>query len=487
MGTPQELERLFSPKSIALIGASNSIDKWGGFVSLHILKGGYKGKLFPVNPRHEHILGLPAYPTIADIPEPVDLGIVMVPADKVPEVIEEAGKKGIGGLVVITSGFSEVGADGAELERRSVEIAKSHGVRIVGPNTMGILNTYINLYAIGASVFPLCGCISFISQSGNLGTQMLLWAEKEGVGVDQFFGTGNEADITTIELLRYLARRESTRVILLYMEGIDDGRKLYEVLSETTRKKPVVVLKAGRTGAGARAALSHTGAMAGQADIFEAALRQAGCIVVKNPTDLLDMAVAFSYLPLPRGDGVAVCTLGGGWGVVASDLLIESGLELPPLDDEVISKLDKLLPPFWSRANPVDLVGQADLHIFTTSLHALLEPDYIDAVLTMGAFGSDEFMMRIADAAAELIPEITEKEAGEVKKFAAAIQREFMLETLNAMEQKGKPILGVSMSPRAKLVYNLNNKTLILFPTPERAVKALKGLYQYHRYISRVK
>lgn len=484
-GELKKLDKIFNPKSIAIIGASNSIHKWGGFLTLHILHGKFSGKIYPVNPNYDKILGLPAYRSIADIPEPIDLGIVAVPAERAISVIEEAGKNGIQGLVVVTSGFSETGEAGKRLEIEMIKIAKKYGVRILGPNTMGMTNTYVNLYATGAAVFPAKGHISFISQSGNLGTQMLFWAEKEEIGIDLFFGIGNEADISTFELLEYLAERKTTRVILLYLEGTNDGRRLFETLKRVTIKKPVVVLKAGRTKAGARAALSHTGAIAGRAEIFEAALKQAGCIVVKNPTDLLDIALAFSYLPLPKGNRVGVCTLGGGWGVVASDLLIEAGFDLPALDEETLKKFDKILPPFWSRSNPVDLVGQIDELTFSTTLSAMLDADYIDSILFMGVFGASEFMIRIADAAPGVVPEITKENSEQIKVYANQMERKFKEETLAAMKKHGKPIVGVLLSSTARLVHKVDGETLILFPTPERAVKALCALYRYQQYLAR--
>lgn len=484
-GELKKLDKIFNPKSIAIIGASNSLQKWGGFLTLHILKGDFKGKIYPVNPRDEKIFELPAYRSVADIPEPVDLGIVAVPAERALGVIEEAGKSKISGLVVVTSGFSETGDAGRKLEVEMTKTAKKYGIRILGPNTMGMTSTYVNFYATGAPVFPTQGHISFISQSGNLGTQMLFWAEKEEIGIDQFFGIGNEADISTFELLEYLAERKTTRVILLYLEGTNDGRKLFNVLRKVTKKKPVLVLKAGRTQVGARAALSHTGAIAGKAEIFEAALKQAGCIVVKNPSDLLDIALAFSYLPLPKSNRIGVCTLGGGWGVVASDLLIESGFDLPPLDEQTIEKFDKILPPFWSRSNPVDLVGQIDELIFSTTLSAMLEADYIDSLLFMGVFGASEFMSRIADAAPGIVPEISEENGKQIKIYANQMEKKFKEETLASIEKYKKPIVGVSLSSTARLVHRVDGETLILFPTPERAVKALSALYRYRQYLHR--
>lgn len=481
----EKLDKIFNPKSVAVIGASNSLQKWGGFLTLHILHGKFEGKVYPVNPHDEKILGLPAYRSVLDIPEAVDLGIVAVPAERAISVVEDAGKKGIKGLVVVTSGFSETGEAGKRLEEEMVGVAKKYGIRILGPNTMGMTNTYCSFYATGAPVFPDKGHISFISQSGNLGTQMLFWAEKEEIGVDLFFGIGNEADISTFELLEYLAERETTRVILLYLEGTSDGRKLFNTLKKVTIKKPVVVLKAGRTQAGARAALSHTGAIAGRAEIFDAALKQAGCIVVRNPSDLLDIALAFSYLPLPNSNRVGVCTLGGGWGVVASDLLIEAGFELPPLDEKTIERFNKILPPYWSRSNPVDLVGKIDAEIFSFSLNSLLEADYIDSLLFMGVFGSSEFVIRVAEASPKLVPNVTEEDAEQVKRFAEQLERGYKEEALEAMEKYKKPVIGVSLSSVARLVHKLNGKTLILFPTPERAVKALCALYRYRQYLAR--
>ena len=481
-----ELAPFFRPRSVAVIGATNNITKWGSLIFGHLLAGGFAGELYPIHPKEAEILGRKVYPRIGDVPGPVDLAFITLPATKVAGALRECATKGVRAAVVITSDFSETGAEGAAREREIVEVARAGGMRIVGPNTMGIASAEVALYGIGAPVTPAAGNISFISQSGNLGTQMLYWADHEGLGICRFVGSGNEADLTLPEYLAWLGQDEATRVILLYVEGIRDGRLFLDVAARVAREKPVLVLKTGRTQAGRRAAASHTGSMAGAREVVEGAFRQAGLIRVDNPTELIELAGAFTHLTPPRGNRVGILTLGGGWGVVTSDHCNEAGLDLPPLPGDLVREFDGLLPPYWSRGNPVDLVGHLDLDIHIQILERMVASDAYDMVITLGSLGATDFVRRLMqivsdnsaqvepDARAKIIADIQEKETDylrDVKRLAA---------------KYGKPIAAVSLESGGAMIRDLGGgEQFVVFPTPERAVKALEKLYEYHRYRQR--
>jgi acyl-CoA synthetase (NDP forming) len=379
------LDRLFNPKTIVMIGASANPLKWGFVILLNILKGNYTGTVYPVNPNEESILGYKCYPTVGNIPEPIDLAIITTPAKVVPPIIDECGAKGIPFAIVISSDFSETGSEGAKLESDVVTRAGKYGIRLVGPNSMGIFSSKSNLHAQMPPLMPLHGDISMFSQSGNLGVQMLGWGAEEGVGFEKFVSTGNEGDLNCVDYLRYLGQDDDTKVILGYLEGIDPGMKLLPVAGETSRKKPIIVFKGGRTAAGGRAAATHTGAMAGTSKIFKAAFRQAGMLEVKTSQALLDCAKAFSNCPLPRGNRVGIITRGGGWGVITVDACEENGLKIPSLPENIVKKLNKILPKYWSRGNPIDLVATIDRDPYLDCLEILADWDGIDAVLALGA------------------------------------------------------------------------------------------------------
>jgi len=351
------LDHVFNPKSIAMIGASASFGKWGQMIFSNIVAGGFPGKIYPVNPREKSIFGIPVYQRVQDLPEPADLAIITTPAETLLSVLENCGQRGIRTAVVVTSGFSETGAEGRALEDKLVAVCREKGIVLVGPNTMGILSTHSNLFATGAHTRPRPGSVAFISQSGNLGIQLIHWAEEQGVGVSLFAGSGNEAMVTCSDYLQYVADDFQSRIIILYLESMREGRRFFETAKQINRTKPIIVLKGGRTEAGRAASASHTGSMSGEVAVFRAACRQAGLLEAKVPSELLDLSAGFSSLPLPRGNRVGIVTLGGGWGVVTSDECNEKGLAVPALSAESINAIDRHLPSFWSRGNPVDLVG----------------------------------------------------------------------------------------------------------------------------------
>ena len=332
---PKNIGKLFYPKincfcwSFCKYSANGEI-----CLFTNVAAGKYQGEIYLVNPQGGDIAGRKVFKSVTDIPDPVDLAVVTVPAEKVLSLIPEFKKKAIKNVLLISSGFGEVGAEGKALEYELVEKARAAGILIFGPNTMGICNPYISLYCTGSHVRPKAGSTVLVTQSGNLGTQLLAFAAKEDIGIRAFGGSGNEAMITIEDALDGFEVDELTKTVVLYIESIKNGRRFFESAKRVGKKKPVIVLKGGRTSAGANAAASHTGAMASDIKVFMAACRQAGIIQVENPMDLLDLSAAFSSLPLPKGNRVGLLTLGGGWGVVASDLCVENGLEVPELSDE---------------------------------------------------------------------------------------------------------------------------------------------------------
>ena len=483
MTTPN-LDRLFNPKNIAMIGASENPRKWGFIILLNILKGDYTGKVYPVNPKAESILGQKCYRKVADVPATVDLAIITTPARSVPPLVDECGQKGIPFGIVITSDFSETGPEGAALERDVVSRAAKYGIRLVGPNSMGIFSSQTRLHAKMPPIMPLQGNISMFSQSGNLGVQMLGWGAQEGVGFEKFVSSGNEGDLSCVDYINYFGQDSATEVIIGYLEGIDPGMELFPVAQEISRKKPIIVFKGGRTDAGGQAAASHTGAMAGQSKIFKSAFRQAGMLEVKTSQALLDCARAFANCPLPKGNRIGIITRGGGWGVITVDACEENGLKVPPLPEEIIQKLDKQLPKYWSRGNPIDLVATIAHDPYLDCLEVLAEWDGVDAVIALGA-GRRTPKYPYSEDVKGPQPVL------DAIKFASEYfdQRgkkpDWMLEGIGKLVKRtGKPIIVVSIGPETLHRSNLYEFQVVSYATPERAVRVLWQMYKYRRFLN---
>jgi acyl-CoA synthetase (NDP forming) len=331
----------------------------------------------------------------------------------------------------------------------------------------------------GSVATPPPGGISMISQSGNLGAQVMMWAEEQGVGVNKFFGTGNEGDITCTDLLAYLGQDDTTDAVLAYVEGIDDGRRFLQVARQVAAKKPIVVLKSGRTREGAKAAHSHTGAMSGSYQIWDGAMRQAGIMLVRQPMDLIDGAAGVENLPLPASNRVCIITLGGGWGVVATDLCKEYRLRVPPLPDRLVRELDKLLPSFWSRGNPIDLVGQVNPEAYVRALELAIECEEYDGVITLGLIGSSRFAFDIAELTNAVAPTVVDQNVLETfTQISEAIERDLRAAIARLTEKHGKPIMNVSLDKRHNKVILPagDGKKIVAFNTPEKAVRVLAGM-----------
>ncbi|MBE0481809.1 MAG: CoA-binding protein, partial [Dehalococcoidia bacterium] len=330
MNLVQRLEYLFSPRSAAVIGASSTPGKWGCDILNLLLTRGQRA-VYPINKNRPQVLGVKAYSSLADVPSPVDFAAITVASELLPEAMEDCVRKGVKAALVISGGFSEVGGEAAVLEQKVVEIARKGGIRFIGPNCAGHFNTYADLYTAPYLPPVRRGPAAFITQSGNLGLVVLAMGNETGLGFSKYVSSGNEADLHFEDYLEYLGEDEQTRIILGYVEGIREGDRFLEVASRVTRKKPVVIMKVGRSKGGARAASSHTAALSGADEVCDAAFRQAGVIRVEEVHDLVDVANALLAQPLPGGNRVAVLTVGGGLGVIAADTLDKYGLELSEL------------------------------------------------------------------------------------------------------------------------------------------------------------
>ncbi len=485
---PKLIGKLFYPKSIAFIGASAEFGKWGHLLFTNVVAGKFGGDIFLVNAKGGKIAGRKVYQTVTDIPEPVDLAVISVPAAIVQDILPQLAQKSIRNVLLITSGFAEVGADGKSLENKLIEDARRRGIMILGPNTMGICNPHISLYCTGTHVRPEPGGTVLVAQSGNLGTQLLAFAEKEGIGIRAFCGSGNEAMITIEDYLEGFAVDEITKTVVLYIESIKEGRRFFTSAKRVGKQKPVIALKGGRTQAGEHAAASHTGAMASNVKVFDAACRQAGVVLVEHPMDLLDLSAAFSSLPLPQGKRIGLMTLGGGWGVVASDLCTDYGLTVPQLSDELIARISKLLPPFWSHANPVDVVAEMKTEIHMAIIEELLQWQECDAVIHMGIVGRRIMIKQLLESAVAVDKSYDRKFLEATLGALEAFEQQLIERTARLMEKYKKPVVGVYLlhDDRARTVTEVSNCLFkgITFTSPERAVKSLAKMYAYSKWLS---
>lgn len=485
---PDAIGALFHPRAIAFIGASGQFGKWGHMLPSNTIAGGFQGDIHLVNPKGGTLFGRKVHTRLDHIPHPVDLAVVTVPAHHVQSLIPQCRAKGIRYMVLVSSGFSETGPTGEKLEKQLVAAARNAGLLILGPNTMGIANPHQRLFCTGSNVAPLPGGTAVVAQSGNMGTQLLAFAERQGIGIRGFSGSGNEAMITIEDYLEGFEVDALTRTVLLYVESIKNGRRFFECARRLSAQKPIVLLKGGQSDAGTRAATSHTGALTSDRRVFDAMCRQAGIVKVEKPMELLDLAAAFASVPLPQGPRVAIMTLGGGWGVVTADLCSQNQLVLPPLSNTVRAAIDAILPPYWSRANPVDMVGNQDP---TTPLHlveTLAQWEGCDAVLHLGVLGRLHFMDRLSQGARKSDPACSPQVLSQLRQSVIQFENDFIHHTVMLMEQTQKPIIGV------RLLSETDDKTVLrvagaaykglFYDTPERAVYALAKLLAYHRHIS---
>jgi acyl-CoA synthetase (NDP forming) len=484
---PLDIRNLFYPRSIAFIGASATISKWGHMLVVHTINGGYPGEIFLVNSKGGTIAGRQVYQSIEDVPRNVDLAVVTIPAEHVLELLPRLKAKGIRYVLLITSGFAETGTEGRRLQEELVALARQEGLIILGPNTMGISNPHLNLYCMGSPVRPKPGGTAVVAQSGNMGVQMLGFAEEQGIGIRGFCGSGNEAMITVEDFLDGFEIDDVTRIVILYVEGVRDGRRFLESACRLGRKKPIVLLKGGQSEAGSRAAASHTGAMASDVRVFDAVCRQCGIVKVDQPMDLLDLAAAFSSLPLPQGKRISIMTLGGGWGVITADLCTRYGLSIATLTPDLIARFDKILPSYWSRSNPVDIVGQMDNNLMTTIMEELLKWDGCDALINLGVLGRSIFFDRMAVAVERADPGYPPDFLEQARAYMRTFEEEYLKLVARLMETYDKPVFGVSLltSEKSQTVYNVDGTKYkpVFYHSPERAVKSCARMYEYYRFL----
>jgi acetyl coenzyme A synthetase (ADP forming)-like protein len=376
-------DAILRPRSIAVIGASRHPNTIGWQILDNLLRFGFNGPLFPVNPKAETIHSIRAYPSVAAIPDPVDLAIVVVPKQLVADVAEECGRNGIKGLVVITAGFAEVGGEGIAREAKLLEIVKRHGMRMVGPNCMGVLNSSpdVAMNATFAPTMPPYGPVGLISQSGAMGLSILDYAEELGIGIHQFVSVGNKADVSGNDLLLYWADDPEIRVILMYLESFGNPRRFFSIARELTKKKPIFVVKAGRTAAGARAASSHTAALAGTDLAADALMEQCGVMRAQTVEELFDYAMAFPRLPLPKGNRVAIVSNAGGPAIILADACESLGLSVSELSAETQAAIRRRVPDEAAVRNPVDLIASATADTYRDVLALVLRDPNVDAAI----------------------------------------------------------------------------------------------------------
>jgi acetyl coenzyme A synthetase (ADP forming)-like protein len=409
-------DSFFLPRAVAVIGASADPDKVGFAVLRNALYGsiagpadrarGFDGQVYAVNAKGGEILGQPAHKSVSDVPAGVDLAVIAIPAHLIPQTVADCGRRGIKAVVVITAGFSEVGPEGQKLEHEMVTAAREHGVRIVGPNCLGVIAAEKRLNVSFAYETPPPGSISLLSQSGAVCTALISYAFEEHIGYRHFVSMGDKCDVEDAEVIDYFARDDKTSCIALYIEALKQPRAFYEAARRATRVKPVVAIKVGRTAAGAKAASSHTGSIAGSDAAYEAAFRQAGVQRARTLPGFVDATRALASQPLPKGSRICVLTNAGGPGVITADTLFDLGLDLVKLRPETVDQLSRHCPASWSHGNPADIIGDAGPDRYREALRIVNQADEVDGIVLLMTHQSMTRPMQIAEAVVDVIPEL---------------------------------------------------------------------------------
>jgi len=467
----EALDKILMPRSVAVVGASKDPFKWGNMLLKAILKSGFEGRVYPINPKEKEIEGLPCYPTVKDVPDDIDMAIIVVPARIVPMIFKDLAEKGVKGAVVISSGFGETGEEGKKLVE---EIKKNAAgkVRFIGPNCMGVCSSPAKLSALMVPFLHEKGEVAFISQSGGYGLQLYLRASAMGVGVCKFISSGNEDDITSVDYLRYFAEDPEVKLICMYIEGLRRGREWFEVAREVSKRKPIVVIKVGTTEEGGKAAASHTGALSGSDRVYDAAFKQAGVIRARDAAEMFDFIKGLLYAPLPKGNRIAIVSNSGGICVETTDALVKNGLQVPTLRKEAQEEIMKLIPPFGNPRNPVDLTASLNLNSYLRVPDIVLKEDYIDGLIMVG-LGTT--LMH------QMFPELKPEEFMDIYKWI----NQQLIEIFKKYE---KPVLMINpaadIEPEAVRV--LEEAGIPVYTTPERAADVLAVLYRRRRYLERV-
>ena len=532
-----DLDAIFSPQSVAVVGASTTPGKVGHDIFVNILKGGYRGVLYPVNPSAESVSSVRAYPSISDIPYPLDLAMIILPPKLALGAIQEAIDKGVKGIVIVSAGFKEVGGEGLEIEKQIVKMCRKHNVRVVGPNCLGVINPLDNvrLNASFSARMPKAGNVSFISQSGALCTAVLDFAADRDFGFSKFISIGNKADVDEVDLLKYFRNDPDTEVIMIYLEELHRGQEFIKIAKEITggdRPKPILVIKSGRTSAGAQAAASHTGSLAGSEAVYDAIFEQSGIIRVEGIDELFDFAIAFAYKnenamgkmrrKVPNGNRVAIVTNAGGPGIVATDMTVVSGLELARFHEDTIESLKSHLPATANVHNPVDIIGDAAQDRYESALNAVIRDEGVDGALVIltpqsmtNAIGTAEAIVRIAKRSHKPIlccfmgiidvsagvkylqengvpvysfPEQTAKTFGAIYRYSKWLNRQELApykfnhnkatarEIIEASLAAGKTYLGELAGVHLLNAYGFNVLPTVLAKTAADAVKEADGM-----------
>jgi acetyltransferase len=448
------LDNFFKPDSVAVIGASREAGKVGYELLKNLIKNGFLGEIYPVNPKADEILGLKVYQSVLDVPGRIGLAVIVVPARFTPAVMEDCGKKGVDSSIIISAGFKEAGSEGTKLEQEISKQAQKFNMRVLGPNCLGLIDTTSKLNASFAPGSPSKGNIAFFSQSGALGTAILDWAVEGNIGFSKFISLGNKMDISESDLLMALADDPDTNVILGYIEGVKDGKAFMKAAVEATKKKPVIIVKSGSTAAGARAASSHTGTLAGSENAFRAAFKQCGVIRAPTIESLFDYAIVMAYQPLPEDKRLAILTNAGGPGIIAADACEKSELTMANFQQHTLERLRNSLPPTASIYNPIDVIGDAKADRYLTALQAIKNDENTDMVLVL------------------LTPQATTE---------ADLTAEAVIETFSGVN---KPVVtsfmgGASIKQGLDI---LNDNKIPNFPNPERAIAALEAASRFSNW-----
>lgn len=464
---------LFSPGSIAVIGANETMGSWGSDAiraALAVTKADPTKRAYAINPNQKQVLGTPSYSSILDIPDPVDLVIIAVRADLVPGVMRQCVQKGVKAAAIISAGFAEVDEAGAKLEAEVVSIARQGGIRFVGPNCIGHANVHNGVSCLGVTGWVKPGPMALLSQSGTMSASIMQGVSSRGIGLSKFVSTGNEADLHLVDYLEYLAHDDDTKIIGAYVEGIREGQRFFRLAKEITTKKPIVFIKTGGTEGAVRAARSHTSALAGSDTVLAAVFKQTGVIKVNDEEELCDVILSLLSQPLPRGNRVGILTIGGGFGVMAAEACEREGLVIASLQPQTIVKLDTILPPRWSRGNPVDMVGVKTANEFEmihASLQAMVEDENLDtimALITNRNYGGDKF---------RAIYEQNERALKELVRAANALGKSMLLVRHSPPQPPGE---------HGSSVISYEDK-IPEYAKPQQAARVLGHLLRYRRYL----
>lgn len=398
-----KLKYAFNPRSVAVVGATPNTAKIGHVVLRDLVKS-FPGNIYPVNPKYDEIMDLKCYPRVTDIPGVVDLVVIAVPAHIVPAIMKDCAKKNVKAVIIISGGFKEVG--NFELEEEVKHIADENNIPVIGPNCLGIVDTYSGVDTIFNPRYkmnrPRQGSISFITQSGAVGAVVMDWAGNKGFGVSKFISYGNALNVDEVDLLEYLGNDPKTKVICAYLEGTRRGKELIRVAKKVSRKKPIIAIKSGRTSEGAKAVASHTGSLAGSAEVWDTAFKQSGIIQAKRIDAMFDYARLFASQPLPKGDRVAIVTNGGGFGVMATDACIYYGLRLAKFEKKTINYLKSKLPAYSVFRNPLDIIGDADAERYRIALEAVMKDKNVDSVMCILLFQTTDLGSEVVEVVSEI-------------------------------------------------------------------------------------